>query len=98
MKKVFVTAARRTAIGSFGGALKDIGAVELGTAVAAALLETPGIDAESIDEVIFGNVLSAGLGQNPARQIAIAAGVPVETPACTVNQVCASGMKAAQHG
>ena len=98
MRKVYIVAAKRTAIGSFQGTLKDTGAVELGTIVTKALLAESNIDVKNINEVIFGNVLSAGLGQNIARQIAIKAGIGFEVPSYTVNKVCASGMKAVQLG
>lgn len=98
MNKVVVVEGLRTAIGVFGGRLKDIPAVELGAKVIAELIARTGIDAASIDEVIMGNVLAAGLGQNPARQASIKAGVPVETPAFTVNKVCGSGLKAINLG
>ena len=96
MRKVHVLAAKRTAIGTFNGTLKDVGAVDLGTIVAKKLLAESGVDVTDIDEVIFGNVLSAGQGQNISRQIAIKAGVSFEVPSYTVNKVCASGMKAVQ--
>ena len=96
MRKVYVVAAKRTAIGTFDGTLKTVGAVDLGATVAKNLLTETGIDVKNIDEVIFGNVLSAGLGQNVARQIAIKAGVGFEVPSFAVNKVCASGMKAVQ--
>lgn len=98
MRKVYIVAAKRTAIGSFQGTLKDTGAVELGTIVTKKLLADSNIDVKNINEVIFGNVLSAGLGQNIARQIAIKAGIGFEVPSYTVNKVCASGMKAVQLG
>ena len=98
MRKVYIAGARRTAIGTFNGTLKDIAAVDLATAVARDLLATSGVTAEDVGEVIFGNVLSAGLGQNVARQIGIKSGIPVQVPAYTVNKVCASGMKAVQLG
>lgn len=96
MRKVYIIAATRTAIGTFNGTLKDVGAVDLGTIVAKKLLAESGVDAKDIDEVIFGNVLSAGLGQNVSRQIAIKAGISFEVPSYTVNKVCGSGMKAVQ--
>ena len=94
MKEVLISGAVRTPIGAFGGTLSKISAVELGKAAAKDSLRRSGINPEAIDEVIFGNVLQAGLGQNPARQIAVACEVPLEVPAFTVNQVCGSGMKA----
>lgn len=96
MKKVVIVSAVRTAIGSFGGALKDVSAVELGSVVIQKVIERTDIDKIQIDEVIMGNVLSAGLGQNVARQMTIHAGLPVTTTAMTINQVCGSGLKAVQ--
>ncbi len=96
MRKVFVIAAKRTAIGTFDGNLKIVSAVDMAAAVARELIAESGIDAGTIEEVIFGNVLSAGLGQNVSRQTAIQAGLSAEIPAFTVNKVCASGMKAVQ--
>ena len=92
MREVVIVSAKRTAIGSFGGSLKDVSAVNLGVCAAKAAMEQAGIS--QVDEVIFGNVLSAGLGQNVARQIAILSGMDVCTPAYVVNHVCASGLKA----
>lgn len=96
MRKVYVIAAKRTAIGTFDGTLKDVSAVDLGTIVAKELLIESDVDVKDIDEVIFGNVLSAGLGQNVSRQIAIKTGIGFEVPSYTVNKVCASGMKSVQ--
>ncbi len=96
MKHVVVGDATRTPIGSLNGSLASVSAVKLGKVAAAAALKRAEITPERIDEVIFGNVLQAGLGQNPARQIAIGCNVPVEAPAVTVNQVCGSGMKAVE--
>ena len=96
MRKVYVVAAKRTAIGTFDGTLKTVSTVDLGATVAKELLAESGIDAKDIDELIIGNVLSAGLGQNVARQIANKAGIGFEVPSYTVNKVCASGMKAVQ--
>jgi acetyl-CoA C-acetyltransferase len=83
----------RTAVGTFGGSLKDTPAPKLGAIVAKAAIERAKLDPKNISEVMFGCVLTAGLGQNPARQVAIGAGVPVEVPAYTVGMVCGSGMK-----
>ncbi|MDD5698294.1 MAG: acetyl-CoA C-acetyltransferase [Victivallaceae bacterium] len=94
MKEVLISGAVRTPIGAFGGGLSHLSAVELGKAAVAESLKRSGIESGNIDEVIIGNVLQAGLGQNPARQLAIGNGVPVEVPAFTVNQVCGSGLKA----
>ncbi|MHC8381420.1 acetyl-CoA C-acetyltransferase [Pseudomonas sp. LB3P14] len=96
MNEVVIVAATRTAIGSFQGALSAIPATELGAAVIRRLLEETGLDGAQIDEVILGQVLTAGSGQNPARQTAIKAGLPNTTPALTLNKVCGSGLKAVQ--
>jgi acetyl-CoA C-acetyltransferase len=96
MNEVVIVAATRTAIGSFQGSLSAIPATELGAAVIRRLLEQTGIDAAQIDEVILGQVLTAGSGQNPARQSAIKAGLPHTVPALTLNKVCGSGLKAVQ--
>lgn len=93
VKEVVITTAVRTPIGSFGGAFKTVSAVQLGKVVVEALLEKSGVKPEQIDEVIFGNVLHAGLGQNVARQVAITAGIPNDKPAFTVDMVCGSGLK-----
>jgi acetyl-CoA C-acetyltransferase len=84
----------RTAIGSFGGSLSGIPAHELGAIVIKGLLERTGVPADQVGEVIMGQVLTAGVGQNAARQASIAAGIPAETPAMTINMVCGSGLKA----
>lgn len=91
---IVITHATRTPIGSFGGALSSMPAVDLGATVIRSLLEQSGVDARLVDEVVFGQVLTAGTGQNPARQAALKAGLPVETSAMTVNKVCGSGLKA----
>ncbi|MDA8480246.1 acetyl-CoA C-acetyltransferase [Citrobacter sp. Awk 4] len=96
MQDVVIVAATRTPIGSFHGALAPLSAVELGAAVIKALLEKTAVSPELIDEVIFGQVLTTGSGQNPARQSALNAGLPVTTPAVTVNLVCGSGLKTVQ--
>jgi acetyl-CoA C-acetyltransferase len=96
MNEVVIVAATRTAIGSFQGTLSAIPATELGAAVIRRLLEETGLDGAQIDEVILGQVLTAGSGQNPARQTAIKAGLPFTTPALTLNKVCGSGLKAVQ--
>ncbi|HEM5971884.1 TPA: acetyl-CoA C-acetyltransferase [Streptococcus suis] len=93
MKKVAIVSAYRSAIGSFGGSLKDIEIVDLGAQVLETALANKNIPADSVDEVIFGNVLSAGQGQNIARQIAIRAGIPQTASAYAVNKVCGSGLK-----
>lgn len=94
MDKVVIVAAARTAIGTFGGSLASVSAPRLGATVIKALLEKTGIDASTIDEVILGQVLTAGSGQNPARQSAIFAGLPDTIPCMTINKVCGSGLKA----
>ncbi|MCW3478076.1 acetyl-CoA C-acetyltransferase [Neisseriaceae bacterium JH1-16] len=94
MQDVVIVAARRTAIGNFGGSLAKIPAPELGATVIKALLEDTGIAPEQVSEVILGQVLTAGSGQNPARQALIKAGLPVTTPATTLNVVCGSGLRA----
>ena len=94
MNDVVIVAATRTAIGSFQGALATVPAVELGAAVIQRLLEQTGLDPAQVDEVILGQVLTAGAGQNPARQAAIKAGLPFSVPALTLNKVCGSGLKA----
>lgn len=94
MKEVLISGAVRTPIGSLGGALSKVSAIELGKISVKESLSRSGVHVQDIDEVIIGNVLQAGLGQNPARQIAVACGVPQEVPSFTVNQVCGSGMKA----
>ncbi|CAI1801081.1 Acetyl-CoA acetyltransferase [Serratia quinivorans] len=94
MQQVVIVAATRTPIGSFQGALASLSAVDLGTVVVKALLARSGIAAEQVDEVILGQVLTAGCGQNPARQTALNAGLPHSVPALTINKVCGSGLKA----
>ncbi len=96
MNDVVIVAATRTAIGSFQGALSSISAPDLGAAVIRQILEQTGVQPSAIDEVILGQVLVAGSGQNPARQAAIKAGLPHEVPALTLNKVCGSGLKAVQ--
>ncbi|WP_421926102.1 acetyl-CoA C-acetyltransferase [Lysinibacillus capsici] len=92
--EVVIVSAVRTAIGSFQGTLKDVPATTLGSIVIKEALVRAGVAGEQVDEVIMGNVLSAGLGQNPARQAAIKAGLPQEVSALTINKVCGSGLKA----
>ena len=96
MKEVMIVGAARTPIGSFRGSLSSLSAVELGAVAVRHLLEKSGPGAEQVDEVIFGQVLTAGCGQNPARQTTLTAGLPVTTPATTVNLVCGAGLKAVQ--
>ncbi len=94
MTTACIVAALRTPIGSFGGSLAALPAHELGAVVLRAVLQKAGLKPEAVDEVILGQVITAGCGQNPARQAAIAAGLPVSVPAITVNKVCGSGLKA----
>jgi acetyl-CoA C-acetyltransferase len=94
MENVVIVAAGRTAIGSFQGALSGISAPALGAQVISTLLSRTGIDPAAVDEVILGQVLTAGAGQNPARQAAIRAGIPAAVPSMTINKVCGSGLKA----
>lgn len=96
MKEVMIVGATRTPIGSFRGSLSSLSAVELGVVAVRHLLDNSDLREEQVDELIFGQVLTAGCGQNPARQTAIAAGLPVRTPATTVNLVCGAGLKAVQ--
>ena len=91
---IVIVAAGRTALGTFGGSLSSLPASELGATVIKGLLERSGLKPEQINEVILGQVLTAGVGQNPARQAVLSAGLPVEVPAMTINKVCGSGLKA----
>ena len=93
MRDAVIVSAVRTPVGSFGGALKDIPAAQLGAIVIAEALKRAGISGEQVDEVIFGNVLGAGLGQNVSRQCSLNAGIPIEVPVYSVNKVCGSGLK-----
>lgn len=92
-KEIVLAGACRTALGKFGGSLTNTPAVELGAIVIKEAMRRAGIKPEDVDEVLMGNVLQAGLGQSPARQAAVKAGIPVEVPALTVNNVCGSGLK-----
>jgi acetyl-CoA C-acetyltransferase len=94
MKAVYILSAVRTATGKFGGSLRDFTAPDLGAAAAKAALERANVAPEDVEEAIFGHGRQAGSGPNPARQIAVRAGVPVSIPSYTVNKACASGMKA----
>lgn len=94
MKDVVIVAAGRSAIGAFQGALAPLSAVQIGAQVIKGVVERSGVKPEQVDEVIFGQVLTAGAGQNPARQSAIHAGLSNHTPAMTINKVCGSGLKA----
>ena len=93
MKEVVIVSAARTPVGRFGGALKEIPAVKLGAMAVKEALKRGQVSPEQVDEVILGNVLQAGQGQNPARQVVIHSGIPQEVPATTINKVCASGLK-----
>lgn len=94
MREVVIVGAARTPVGSFGGSLASLSAIDLGVIAAKEAIKRAGIEPEMIDEAIIGNVLSAGLGQNPARQVVIGAGLPDTTPAMTINKVCGSGLRA----
>jgi acetyl-CoA C-acetyltransferase len=93
MEEAVIVSAVRTPVGSFGGQFKDVPATELGARAVSAALERAGITPEEVEEVVLGCVLTAGLGQNPARQVSIRAGIPKEVPATTINMVCGSGLK-----
>jgi len=93
MRDVVIASAVRTAVGTFGGALRDIPAIELGKIAVQEAIKRAKIKPEQVEEMILGNVLTAGQGQNPARQVLIRSGIPKEVPATTVNKVCASGLK-----
>lgn len=92
-RKVVIASAARTPVGSFGGALKSQSAVDLGIVAAKAAIERAGIKPEDVEETVLGCVLQAGLGQNVARQISLGAGIPITTPAMTINKVCGSGLR-----
>jgi acetyl-CoA C-acetyltransferase len=94
MPKAVITGAVRTPIGRFLGALKGLSAPELGALVVKEVVTRAGLNPGDVEEVILGNVVSAGIGQNPARQAALKAGLPVTVPALTINKVCGSGLKA----
>jgi acetyl-CoA C-acetyltransferase len=94
MREVVIVSAVRTPLGAYGGQFKDVSAVMLGTAAVKEALKKANVKPEMVDELIFGNVLGAGLGQNVARQVSIHSGIPIEVPSFTVNKVCGSGLKA----
>lgn len=94
MSEVVITGAVRTPIGSFGGVLSPLSAIELGAVVIKSAINRAGIRQEDVDETIMGNTLQAGLGQNPCRQAAVKAGIPISAPGMTINEVCGSGLKA----
>lgn len=93
MREVVIVGAARTPVGSFGGSLASLSAIDLGVIAAKEAIKRAGITPDMVDEVVLGNVLSAGLGQNPARQVALGAGIPDTTPAMTINKVCGSGLR-----
>lgn len=93
MREAVIVSAVRTPIGNYGGTFKDVSAVQLGTIAAKEALKRANVEPSQVDEVIFGNVLGAGIGQNVARQVAIHTGIPIEVPSFTVNKVCGSGLK-----
>ena len=94
MKEVVIVSAVRTAVGKFNGGLSSLSAQEMGSLIIKAALERAHVEGNMIDEVILGNVLQAGLGQNPARQASVKSGIPIEVPSFTINKVCGSGLKA----
>ncbi len=98
MQAVYIVSAVRTPMGSFGGVLASVSATQLGSTAIKGALEKAGVEASAVEEVYFGNVVSANLGQAPARQAALGAGIPFTTPCTTVNKVCASGMKSVMLG
>jgi acetyl-CoA C-acetyltransferase len=93
MEDAVIVGALRTPVGTFGGQFKDVSAVDLGIRAVSAVLERTGVSPDEVDEVVLGCVLQAGLGQNPARQVSIGAGIPKEVPATTINMLCGSGLK-----
>ena len=94
MSKIAIVSAKRTPVGKFRGKLRDYSAVQLGTIALEAAIDAIELPKDTIENVIFGNVLQAGNGQNPARQILVNAGLPTTTPGMTINEVCGSGLKA----
>ncbi|KAK9667559.1 Thiolase, N-terminal domain, partial [Popillia japonica] len=98
MKDLYVVNCCRTAVGAFGGSLKTVSATELSTIVIKEALERACVKPENVDEVVFGCILTAGLGQNIARQASVKAGIPIEVPAYAINMLCGSGMKSVIEG
>jgi acetyl-CoA C-acetyltransferase len=92
--EIVISTPLRTGIGTFGGALKDVPATDLGSAVGREVLSRSGVEGEQVDQVIVGNILSAGQGMNPGRQVGIKSGLPVEVPGMTLNRMCGSGLQA----
>ncbi|MFI5324213.1 MAG: beta-ketoacyl synthase N-terminal-like domain-containing protein, partial [Thermodesulfobacteriota bacterium] len=93
MQKVVISEPLRTAIGAFGGTLKDINPAKLGATIVKEILDRTGVDPKEVEDCVMGNILSAGQGMNISRQVAIESGLPVETPAFTINRVCGSGVQ-----
>lgn len=93
MREVVIVGAARTPVGSFGGSLSKLSAIDLGVVAAKEAMKRAGVKPEMVEDVLIGNILSAGLGQNPARQVAINAGIPETTPAMTINKLCGSGLR-----
>jgi acetyl-CoA C-acetyltransferase len=98
MREVVIVGAARTPIGSFGGALSSLSAVDLGVIAAKEAINRAGVSPKLVDDVLIGNILSTGLGQNPARQVAIGAGIPATTTATTINKLCGSGLRTVSMG
>ena len=98
MKNVVIVSAARTPIGSFNGQFKDVTAVQLGIVAVKAAIERAKVPVDQIDEVIMGHVLTAGCGENTARQVALHSGIPQEVPAFTINKLCGSGLRAVSLG
>jgi acetyl-CoA C-acetyltransferase len=94
MREVVIASAARTPIGSFGGAFKEVSAIQLGVIAVKAALERANLRPDQVEDVLLGNILQAGLGQGPARQVALGAGIPAEVPATTINKLCGSGLEA----
>src|ERR671932_1068276 len=92
--EIVISTPLRTGIGTFGGALKDVPATDLGATVGKEVLSRAGVEGEQVDQVIVGNILSAGQGMNPGRQVGIKSGLPVEVPGMTLNRMCGSGLQA----
>ena len=91
--EVVISAPLRTAVGTFGGSLKDTPATDLGATVGKEVLSRAGVEGEQVDQVIVGNILQAGQGMNPGRQVGIKSGLPVEKPGMTLNRMCGSGCR-----
>lgn len=97
-RDVVIASAVRTPVGTFGGTLADVSAIDLGCYAVVESLKRAGVAPEQVDDVLMGNVLQAGLGQNTARQVLLKAGIPKEVPATTINMVCGSGLKVERAG